>query len=409
MPSLSLSSHLVSSVSSLFVSFFSCSCLISSHFTPSHAFSFLSSHLVSSVFSISYLFLSYIVLSFSSFLLSSCLFSSLLISSNLLFCVFFYTLVCPCLSCSHLFSACLISYHAFSFPIFSSCIFCLFSCLLFIFSSFRFGFFFSLLSYLFLSHIVLSLLLPFSSCLLSSSQIFLSLLICSLMWAVLFPFYLMPSLPLSSHPFWLILSFLFSSHLFSSCLFCLILSCRFLSVVFLSHLFSFPFLFVSLLVCWLFVSLCLHRHLKFVIPLGDSYNDSDAVSEILQEDGMTLDTEDLLSFSYQVAKGMDFLASKNVSVFLIYLRSVSLTDTEFYIPSGCSNPILHIFSLFLYNATSSHSITSVQSRIGLHKVTQERIHVVKHMHTLIHWGSCWEISHFSTWSAGPVFGLGEGH
>ncbi|KAA0708702.1 Mast/stem cell growth factor receptor kita [Triplophysa tibetana] len=44
---------------------------------------------------------------------------------------------------------------------------------------------------------------------------------------------------------------------------------------------------------------------------GDTYSDSDTVSEILQEDGLTLDTEDLLSFSYQVAKGMDFLASKN--------------------------------------------------------------------------------------------------
>ncbi|XP_056620833.1 mast/stem cell growth factor receptor kita isoform X1 [Triplophysa dalaica] len=44
---------------------------------------------------------------------------------------------------------------------------------------------------------------------------------------------------------------------------------------------------------------------------GDTYSDSDTVSEIPQEDGLTLDTEDLLSFSYQVAKGMDFLASKN--------------------------------------------------------------------------------------------------
>lgn len=327
-------------------------------------------------------FPSLIFLSWPSLLFFCLLVSSLLISSNLLFCVFFYTLVCPCLSCSHLFSACLISYHAFSFPIFSSC---LFSCLLFIFSSFRFCLFQSLVLSLFVSYCLVSspsfllLSVVFLSNLLVSSHLF-SYVSCSL--PILS--HAFSSLIFSScHPFWLILSFLFSSHLFSSCLFCLILSCP-LSVVFLSHLFSFPFLFVSLLVCWLYVSLCLHRHLKFVIPLGDSYNDSDAVSEILQEDGMTLDTEDLLSFSYQVAKGMDFLASKNVSVFLIYLHSVSLTDTEFYIPSGCSNPIQHIFSLFLYNATSSHSITSVQSRIGLHKVTHKRIHVVKHMHTLIH-------------------------
>ncbi|KAI1888704.1 hypothetical protein AGOR_G00171470 [Albula goreensis] len=39
---------------------------------------------------------------------------------------------------------------------------------------------------------------------------------------------------------------------------------------------------------------------------GDRY----IVSEAPEEDVMSLDTEDLLSFSYQVAKGMDFLASK---------------------------------------------------------------------------------------------------
>lgn len=35
---------------------------------------------------------------------------------------------------------------------------------------------------------------------------------------------------------------------------------------------------------------------------------------MFDEDGLSLDTEDLLSFSYQVAKGMEFLAAKNVSV-----------------------------------------------------------------------------------------------
>lgn len=36
------------------------------------------------------------------------------------------------------------------------------------------------------------------------------------------------------------------------------------------------------------------------------------------KDDLSLDTEDLLSFSYQVAKGMDFLTSKNVSVHYVY-------------------------------------------------------------------------------------------
>ncbi len=40
----------------------------------------------------------------------------------------------------------------------------------------------------------------------------------------------------------------------------------------------------------------------------------DAESEMFDEDCLALDTEDLLSFSYQVAKGMEFLVSKNVSV-----------------------------------------------------------------------------------------------
>ncbi|XP_026160506.1 mast/stem cell growth factor receptor kita isoform X2 [Mastacembelus armatus] len=44
---------------------------------------------------------------------------------------------------------------------------------------------------------------------------------------------------------------------------------------------------------------------------GGSYVEADPESEMFDEDGLSLDTEDLLSFSYQVSKGMEFLASKN--------------------------------------------------------------------------------------------------
>lgn len=44
-----------------------------------------------------------------------------------------------------------------------------------------------------------------------------------------------------------------------------------------------------------------------------SYTDQDVTLSMPEDDELALDVEDLLSFSYQVAKGMSFLASKNVS------------------------------------------------------------------------------------------------
>uniref|UniRef100_W5NA01 Mast/stem cell growth factor receptor n=1 Tax=Lepisosteus oculatus TaxID=7918 RepID=W5NA01_LEPOC len=57
-----------------------------------------------------------------------------------------------------------------------------------------------------------------------------------------------------------------------------------------------------------------------------SYGDKDVSNDVLQEDTRSLDTEDLLSFSYQVAKGMNFLASKNCIHRDLAARNVLLTE-----------------------------------------------------------------------------------
>ncbi|XP_051026202.1 mast/stem cell growth factor receptor Kit isoform X2 [Acomys russatus] len=57
----------------------------------------------------------------------------------------------------------------------------------------------------------------------------------------------------------------------------------------------------------------------------DSYIERDVAPAIMEDDELALDLEDLLSFSYQVAKGMAFLASKNCIHRDLAARNILLT------------------------------------------------------------------------------------
>lgn len=291
------------------------SCVFSYHFFPVFLSSlFMSSNLFLSHFILSYVFSSlvmpFLFLSFCFFSLVSSLFDSWLlyclvpyVSSILL--PFSYLLSSFLLVFSDLFF-CLISSHLIPFSRLISPSVSLLMSSLFLSSS----------SLIFLSHLVMSLLV---SCLLISSHVIssLGLVPCDLISSLLVSpplvscLLFLPCL-LSCH----LISFLVSLHLVLSCALSSILVC---SRLVSSHLVP-SFLVSALCVSSYLVPSCLFLT-EFVTPLGDSYSDTDAVSEVLQEDGLTLDTEDLLSFSYQVAKGMDFLASKNVSVFGVFFWS----------------------------------------------------------------------------------------
>ncbi|CDQ73972.1 unnamed protein product [Oncorhynchus mykiss] len=92
--------------------------------------------------------------------------------------------------------------------------------------------------------------------------------------------------------------------------------------------------------------------------------DNYVVSEMLHEDGLSLDTEDLLSFSYQVAKGMDFLASKNVSP--SYILAHLIKDVNV-------GPICIFDGVRLTYLTGCDGLCSTQARLPVKWMSPESI------------------------------------
>lgn len=87
----------------------------------------------------------------------------------------------------------------------------------------------------------------------------------------------------------------------------------------------------------------------FLLFLPGTYVEADEESKMFDEDGLSVNTEDLLSFSYQVAKGMEFLASKNVRFcstcyqveIEFWMEFWSMTSVSVCVCRGGSTTIFH--------------------------------------------------------------------
>ncbi|XP_072352879.1 mast/stem cell growth factor receptor kita isoform X1 [Scyliorhinus torazame] len=67
---------------------------------------------------------------------------------------------------------------------------------------------------------------------------------------------------------------------------------------------------------------------KRKFPSKESYSDKENNNDVTEEDNLALEIEDLLIFSYQVAKGMNFLSSKNCIHRDLAARNILLTNGQ---------------------------------------------------------------------------------
>nr|XP_012416412.1 PREDICTED: mast/stem cell growth factor receptor Kit isoform X8 [Odobenus rosmarus divergens] len=77
-----------------------------------------------------------------------------------------------------------------------------------------------------------------------------------------------------------------------------------------------------------------------------SYIERDATPAIMEDDELALDLEDLLSFSYQVAKGMAFLASKNARLPVKWMAPESIFNCVYTFESDVWSYGIFLWELF---------------------------------------------------------------